>query len=475
MTLATDDALALGDDPRGCFGSAAEMFAVPYAEIRRLQGDVLRHRFEALRPRVALLDRLADRNGVDDVDGVEAGAALLYPSNVYKSYTFDWLVEGRFDRLTRWLQQLTAHDLSGVDIDGVDTLDGWFDRLEAATALRLCHSSSTSGKLSFVPRGVDEWTRRAATLPFANEAAGIDPGPRHVSFEGLPVVLPFYRSGRSAAIMHFDWFIRVHTDPGGQHPERVLTLHSGTLSSDLMVLAGRLRSGQLSGDPTSMQLPDRLLDRRDELAALLEGTAEEQMQRFVTEAHDRFAGERCVVTGVWPTMVDAAGAAVALGQRAVFDPTSYVLSGGGEKGRTLPEGAHQMVRDWTGVDRIDEAYGMSELMGKNAKCSVGNFHVNPWLIPYVLDPDSLEALPSEGRVTGRFAGIDLMASSYWSGYISTDLVTLTWDPTCPCERQGPYLSPDIRRVHNVEDDKISCAATPQAHDEAIEFLRARGA
>ena len=34
---------------------------------------------------------------------------------------------------------------------------------------------------------------------------------------------------------------------------------------------------------------------------------------------------------------------------------------------------------------------MSELMGANAKCSVGRFHLNPWLIPYVLDPDSLEA------------------------------------------------------------------------------------
>jgi hypothetical protein len=134
-----------------------------------------------------------------------------------------------------------------------------------------------------------------------------------------------------------------------------------------------------------------------------------------------------------------------------------------------------MVLDWTGVDHVDEAYGMSELMGKNAKCSAGNFHVNPWLVPFVLDVDELEPLPAVGRATGRFAGIDLMASSYWSGFISTDLVTITWDPVCACERQGPYLEAEIQRVHNVEDDKISCAATPQAHDEAIEFLRAHGA
>jgi hypothetical protein len=91
-----------------------------------------------------------------------------------------------------------------------------------------------------------------------------------------------------------------------------------------------------------------------------------------------------------------------------------------------------------------------------------------------LDVDSLEPLPSMGQTTGRLAGIDLMASSFWSGYISTDLVTMNWDPTCECQREGPYLEPEIRRLDNAQDDKISCAATPEAHDETIEFLRAHG-
>ena len=132
-------------------------------------------------------------------------------------------------------------------------------------------------------------------------------------------------------------------------------------------------------------------------------------------------------------------ASLALGRTHVFDPTSFIISGGGSKGRTLPENSYEMVRDWTGVEWVEESYGMSELMGMNAKCSAGNYHVNPWLIPYVLDVDSLEPLPIGGTTTGRFAAIDLLASSYWSGYISTDLVTMTWDPMCSCERQGPYL------------------------------------
>jgi hypothetical protein len=362
-----------------------------------------------------------------------------------------------------------------VDVRDVDSLDEWFVRLEAASDLRLCHSSSTTGKLSFVPRGVDEWVRRSRTLPFASEAAGSDPGREHVSFDGVPLISTFYRHGHSAILMHTEWFVRVHTDPEGTHPERVLTLHPGALSSDVMVLAGRLRSGQLTGDPRTMKLPSRLLDRRAELGALLDGTTGERIDAFVTEAAERFGGQSVLLEGVWPTMVDAAQAALRLGLRGVFDPTSFVMSGGGEKGRVLPANAREMVFEWTGVDRLQEGYGMSELMGANAKCSRGKFHLNPWLIPYVLDVESLEPLPNVGRVRGRLAGIDLMASSYWSGFISTDLVTLTWDPRCSCGREGPYLEPEIDRVDNVENDKVSCAATPGAHDETIEFLRAQGA
>ena len=473
--MSSQSARLLADDPRTLFGTAREMFAVDYGEIRALQLEALRYRFDSLHGKVQLLSRLAERNGVDAVDGFAAASRLLYPSNVYKSYPFDWLVDNRFDRLTRWLAQLTAHNLADVDVAEVESLDNWFERLEAVTELRVCHSSSTSGKLSFLPRGVDEWVRRTATLPFAHEAAGSDPGPKNVSYEGLPMIIPFYRYGHSATIMGFEWFIRCFTDPQGTNPELVLSLYDGALSSDLMVLAGRLRSGQLNGDPKSMQLPKRLLDRRSELSGLLEGTADERMREFVQTAGDRFGGQRCMVSGVWPSVVDAAQAGLAMGQRHLFDPASRVSAGGGEKGRILPANVYEMVLEWSGVDTIANAYGMSELMGANAKCSLGKFHLNPWLVPFVLDSVTLEPLPARGRSSGRFAGIDLMASSYWSGYISTDVVTITWDPGCECGRNGPYLDSEIRRAENVEDDKISCAATPSAHDDVIEFLQAHGA
>ena len=86
---------------------------------------------------------------------------------------------------------------------------------------------------------------------------------------------------------------------------------------------------------------------------------------------------------------------------------------------------------------------MSELHGDQREVLGRQAHINPWLVPYVLDVDELEPLPVSRTTT---AGCNLMASSYWSGFISTDLVTITWDPVCACERQGKYLDPEIQRV-----------------------------
>ena len=93
------------------------------------------------------------------------------------------------------------------------------------------------------------------------------------------MVLPFYRRGHSAAIVRFEWFIRVHADPDGTHRPR----------AHAVLGHAELRPHGARGPPIrtatarTMQLPEQLLSRRTELAALLEGTTDEQMGTFVTE------------------------------------------------------------------------------------------------------------------------------------------------------------------------------------------------
>jgi hypothetical protein len=148
--------------------------------------------------------------------------------------------------------------------------------------------------------------------------------------------------------------------------------------------------------------------------------------------------------------------------------------GGGTKGRVLPEGWQETLFGFLG-QTVRNSYGMSEMMGGAVRgCRQGNYHLQPWVILYLLDPKSGAILPRQGVKTGRFGFFDTLASTYWGGFLSGDEVTISWDDAvpCACGRIGPYLHPLIRRYSEQEggDDKVSCAGSPEAQDKAIEFL-----
>src|SRR3546814_1659182 len=84
---------------------------------------------------------------------------LFLPHTAYKSYPLSFLERNRFDALTRWLDGLTAIDLSGVDVSGIDSIDDWLRRLEETTELKVNHTFGTTGKLSFVPRTKEQWRK----------------------------------------------------------------------------------------------------------------------------------------------------------------------------------------------------------------------------------------------------------------------------------------------------------------------------
>jgi hypothetical protein len=469
QAAAVDPAAALADDPRSLFVNAESMFGVAYPDIQRLQLTALQRRFDELVDRLPLLRRRAAQAGVGSIETLDDAALLLYPSTIYKSYRRDSLDNGNFAGLTEWLQRLTSHDLSAVSMAGVGTLDGWLARLETATPLRVCHSSATSGKLSFVPRSLPEWERRARTMSYVNEAVGDDAGPRTVDLTGMPIISTFYRSGHSAFLMSFDWNVRVHGDPN-----RVASVYPGHLSSDLLVLAGRLRAAAgdqaLPSDPEVLGVSVYLREHWDELLQLSSAPAKQLLAEYVKDLAARFGGQRVFIIGVWPTLVDAAAAASRLDITECFSPDSIVHTGGGNKGRSLSTTADRMVLDWLGVRAVTDAYGMSEIMGMNGLCRFGNYHINAWTIPFAFDEGG-QPMPRSGTRQGRFGAIDLMAGTYWGGFQSSDIVNLTYDPGCACGRSGPYLDQVINRLADSADEKISCAATPALHDDLIRVVR----
>jgi len=58
--------------------------------------------------------------------------------------------------------------------------------------------------------------------------------------------------------------------------------------------------------------------------------------------------------------------------------------------------------------------------------------------------------------------------------ISGDEVTIDWDTPCSCGRTSVAFEKDIMRYsekQGVDDDRITCAATQDVQNEAIDFMK----
>ena len=174
-------------------------------------------------------------------------------------------------------------------------------------------------------------------------------------------------------------------------------------------------------------------------------------------------------------MYDVAKAGLERGVMDVFAKDSVILTGGGLKGVALPLDYMDVIHRFLGVDRIQEGYGFSEQSAFHWGCSEGRYHVQPWVIPFVLDPATSEPLPRTGRQTGRAAVYDVLLKAHWGGVISGDEVTIDWDLQCPCGQTSVAFEHDIIRYsekRGVDDDRVTCAATHEVHNEAVDFMKA---
>jgi hypothetical protein len=160
------------------------------------------------------------------------------------------------------------------------------------------------------------------------------------------------------------------------------------------------------------------------------------------------------------------------GLRCSFAPGSVLVGGGGMKGyKDAPANWEDIVKEFFGIDRFASMYGFSECIGTAPLCKHDYFHFMPYTIPMLLDTDGNE-LPRQGVQKGRLAVFDLLAESYWGGFVSGDEVTMHWDEKCECGWGGPRIEKSIRRYSEMEggDDKITCAGSAQAYNEFMSFV-----
>ena len=462
-------ARALCDDPAAFFdGNYTAMMSIERDALEELQIEGIRQRLADLRGKVAMLGKLADNQGIDDITDLNDVVPLLFEHTMYKSYPPSLLEQGRFKDINLFLSKLTSIDLTAIDVSHCQSIDDWMETMDRESPLMIMHSSGTSGTMSFLPVSKKEWDKFGAALHvtflqnFGDDPAEVDSG------EPFHAIYPYFRHGGAGHVRMCENYV-AHIC-GSE--ERLHTAYPGRMSSDLLYMGAKIRAAQAKGQLDRLKISPALLARKAELEAI-QAAMPDHLMAFFTELAETLKGKRIFFWGAQNLLYNITKLGHEKGLKNVFSPDSVIGTGGDVKdGLVMPEDWKEQVCDFVGVDRIKMCYGMSEVLGLHNKCSEGHYHFVPWVVPFVLDPDTSKVLPREGVTNGRAGFFDLGAETRWGGFITGDEYTIHWDEPCGCGAKTVWAEDGIQRlsVKRGGDDKISCAATEGAHKDAMNFL-----
>jgi hypothetical protein len=460
------------DDPISFFGqSYTQMHTIPRAHLEEMQRQALGIRFRQHHDSIEMLRKVADRLGITELNEFNDVVPLMFSHTAFKSYPASLIDKKRFDLMTKWLDKLTSYDLSNVDTTGCVSIDEWIDRLDAQTPLEVITSSGTTGTISILPKdkhGAEEGMVMWKICLF--QTFGEEPTEKELN-PSVDVIWPNFASGK---LGHLRIAAMIKNGFTGGDESKFHALYPDAIDTDLMFLASKMRAAASRGELDRLVIDPALAARKDEFIAM-QARQPEDLDRFFTVIAEKLRGKRVFMIGTYNLMYDVAKAGLQRGIKDVFTKDSAILTGGGMKGFVLPDNYMDIINEFLGVERIQQGYGFSEQSAFHWGCSEGRYHVQPWVIPFVLDPDTSEPLPRTGRQTGRAAVYDVLLKAHWGGVISGDEVTIDWDLRCPCGQTSVAFEHDIIRYsekQGVDDDRITCAATHEVHNEAVNFMKA---
>jgi len=439
-----------------------DLVSIPREERETLQLEAVRINFARMRGRIPALKKLAERQGVETIDRIEDILPVCFDHRVLKNYPLQIIENRDFPKLTQWLDKLTAHDLTRIDLTGLTTIEEWLGRLEAFGML-VTYSSGTTGKLSFVPRSYDEYGPWKFHFFNVNRVcSGVD-----AYVTKLPTFFPGYRGGYQTMLKMMSLF---NVEMAGGD-ENYHTLYDTHIPADLMALSGRMQSAEDKGEIGRLGLDPALLEQRKTM--LEQGRRRDQdMEMWFARLIQEFKGRRVKIGGTFSDLYRVARSGLDKGLRCEFAPGSILMGGGGMKGyKDAPDDWEDQVKYFFGINKMGNQYGFSECIGNAPMCEAGFFHFPPYSVPILMDQDG-KAMPREGVQTGRLVLVDPIPTSYWGGFTSGDEVTMHWEDDCDCGWKGPHAAKTIRRFAEKEggDDKITCAGSQQAYNEFMEFV-----
>ncbi|MDE8654147.1 hypothetical protein [Novosphingobium album (ex Liu et al. 2023)] len=448
MGAAADKLTALVADP-GRFAFSAE-------ELRETQVAALDERFQDRKGRIRLLGLRARDAGIDRIGAITDIVPLLFPHTAYKSYPESFLMEERWDRLTRWLGTISPYPIEGLELDGVEGIDDWIERLSALGHFISCSSGTTGKSAMLIASQKDMDWSRIDTVNVFSWGSGVKPARDRLIIGCAPVAT--VPKNRTIAQAQYDAFANPEW-PRWHYPVPPITV--GSLTA-MVVMRKKIADGTARPDEVAA-FEETSQARQQAIDAAVPATAD-----FIIANRHR----KLQLAGLWSGLWQVARAVRERGYgRDDFDPDNSIYVGGGLKRAQLPADYQEFVFETFNIpaDRHFQNYSMQELNSGMPKCREGGrYHVPPWIVPILLDKPGDSALGhSHGECEGRAAFFDLSLDGRWGGVITGDRISLDYGP-CACGNAGPSIRDTITRYADLEgDDKIGCAGTVDAYVRGV--------
>ncbi|PMS28012.1 hypothetical protein C0Z16_23805 [Paraburkholderia rhynchosiae] len=420
-------------------------------DLHAIQLQALRERFAQRRRQIRILDKRATDADVGELSNLHDAVPLLFADAVYKSYPDAFIEQGKWARLTAWLQTLTAQKIEGPNYTNVTNMDDWINELRRHGHY-VMSSSGTSGKQSFIYQsGADRelaWRLMGQGIRWAASAMR-DPSRR------VPVFLLTPSSGSYTGTERMSRFAETIAIPGDIH-----YMSDVPQSADQTARMARMRRAIADGTAMPSDIATFQLESRAR-AELVQA----DFRRFIDLLLER-RREPMFIMGMMGMLYQIVATARERGiPDGEFHPDTVISIGGGKKGANLPDDFQEQCARFFNFNaaNFNDGYGMGEVSGFCPWFHAANaWAVPPWLVPLVLDATGEQLLNppgGKGVVEGRLAIIDLLADGRWGGVISGDKVVMEFGHGIDGVRTP--LIRDVVRYKDLPggDDKLSCAGT----------------
>lgn len=429
--------------------TAPDRYDIAPAEVERLQIDAVNERLGAHLDQIPLLRNRSQSAEIAKVSERDDLVPLLFAHGAYKSYVQNWLADGRWDRMAKWVGTVSTCDPTGVDVDGIAGLDEFVSRMESVGCYLTC-SSGTTGKPAMIACSESD-------LDVASRA----------NVTGLTWATGIPADGRRKLF--------------GLGPRTKVERNERTRVALVEAFSSEADSYQLPVDPISVGSVMQMIELRrriadgtagpSEIAAFETISAGRQgaMDAATAEAVDELVASRdrqLLLTGMFASLYQVAQGVREKGFSGNdFRDDTALLVAGGLKGAALPPDYREFIFDTFNIadERVYHFYTMQELNTPFPKCRAGRYHVPPWVLLLPLDEPGEKLVDTfSGPVQARGAFFDLSLEGRWGGVISGDLIDADFGE-CHCGHQGPTVGPDITRYADLGGDKITCSGTIDAY------------